>query len=135
VAEPNLDSGGFAEHVGVEWLEDRDGFSRARIAVTDHHLQPLGVVHGGVYSSLAESVASRATALATTEEGAGAFGQSIHVTFLRSITAGHVNAQGRAIHRGRTTWVWDVEMTDDDGRLCAVARMTAAVRPIRRSDS
>jgi uncharacterized protein (TIGR00369 family) len=52
-------------------------------------------------------------------------------TFLRSIREGKIHATARRIHRGRTTWIWDVELTDDDGRLCAVSRVTIAVRPLR----
>jgi uncharacterized protein (TIGR00369 family) len=48
---------------------------------------------------------------------------------MRPITEGHVNAVARTRHRGRTTWVWDVEITDDAERLCALVRMTVAVRP------
>jgi len=56
-------------------------------------------------------------------------GQSNSTSFLRPVTAGVVHAQARRRHRGRTTWVWDVDFTDDDGRLCATSRVTMAVRP------
>ena len=61
-----------------------------------------------------------------------AVGQSNDTTFLRPVTDGHLNAVARPRHRGRTTWVWDVEITDDDERVCALARITIAVRPARR---
>jgi uncharacterized protein (TIGR00369 family) len=60
-----------------------------------------------------------------------AIGQANDTTFLRPIAAGHINASATPRHRGRTTWVWDVEITDDEGRVCALARMTIAVRPRR----
>ena len=47
-------------------------------------------------------------------------GQSNHTSFLRPVSEGTVHADGRRRHRGRTTWVWDVEFTDDEGRLCAL---------------
>jgi uncharacterized protein (TIGR00369 family) len=53
-------------------------------------------------------------------------------TFLRSIQEGTIHATARRVHRGRTTWVWDVELTDDAGRLCAISRVTIAVRPLRQ---
>ena len=56
-------------------------------------------------------------------------GQSNHTSFLRPVTEGTVHAEGTPIHRGRTTWVWDVDFTDDEGRLCAASRVTMAVRP------
>jgi uncharacterized protein (TIGR00369 family) len=122
---------GFAEEIGVEWIDfDPDG-AHARLEVEKRHLQPHGVVHGGVYASLAESLASAATYEAVRENSEVAFGMANSTSFLRVITEGHVNATARARQQGRTTWVWDVEMTDDEGRLCALSRMTVAVRPAR----
>jgi uncharacterized protein (TIGR00369 family) len=81
-------------------------------------------------STLIESVCSRATALAVLDDGMAAMGQSISVSFIRPITAGHAEVRARARHRGRTTWVWDAEVLDADERLCALAQMTIAVRPL-----
>ena len=64
-----------------------------------------------------------------------ATGQAIEVSFLRPVTSGHAEARGVARHRGRSTWVWQVEIVDDDERLCAVAKMTMAVRPAPRPDT
>jgi 1,4-dihydroxy-2-naphthoyl-CoA hydrolase len=122
-------AGGFAELLGVELLGASDGEASARLEVSDQLLQPYGVVHGGVFASLAESVTSHATYRAVREDGLIALGQSNETTFMRPVSEGHVNAAAVARHRGRTTWVWDVEMTDDEGRLCALTRMTVAVRP------
>ena len=72
---------------------------------------------------------SWATVVAVAPRGNIAVGQSNSTTFLRPVTSGHVNGEGTPRHRGRTTWVWDVEFTDDDGRLCAISRVTLAVRP------
>jgi uncharacterized protein (TIGR00369 family) len=90
-------------------------------------------MHGGVMSSLIESVCSRATALAVLPDGMAAMGQSISVSFLRPVTEGHVEVEARARHRGRSTWVWDAEVRDAEGRLCALAQMTIAVRPLPQS--
>ena len=97
--------------------------------------QPYGILHGGVYSSLVESICSYATAAAVYADGMIAMGQSIEVSFLRPVTSGHAEARAVARHRGRTTWVWQVEILDDDERLCAVAKMTMAVCPAPRADS
>jgi 1,4-dihydroxy-2-naphthoyl-CoA hydrolase len=122
---------GFAESIGVEWVDLDPDNARARIRVEQRHLQPFGVVHGGVYASLAESICSAATYGAVSEDGMVALGQSNDTNFLRAISEGHINAAARTRHRGRTTWLWDVEITDDEGRLCALVRMTIAVRPRR----
>ncbi len=128
--EENAPSG-FAEEIGTEWLDFDPDNARARIAVERRHLQPFGIVHGGVYATLAESICSAATFNAVSEDGMVAMGQSNDTTFLRSIGEGTITATARTRHRGRTTWVWDVEMTDDEGRVCALSRMTIAVRPQR----
>ena len=128
---PKSEPAGFAEWIGTEWLDLDPDEARARLAVTPNHLQPFGMVHGGVYASLAESICSAATHEAVRPEGMVAMGQGNSTTFVRPIFEGHVNATARARQRGRTTWVWDVDLTDDDGRLCALVRMTIAVRPRR----
>jgi len=122
---------GFAEEIGVEWIDLDPENARARIRVEQRHLQPFGIVHGGVYASLAESLCSAATYEAVRENDEVALGMANSTTFLRPIATGHVNAVARPRQRGRTTWVWDVELSDDDGHVCALVRMTAAVRPRR----
>lgn len=99
----------------------------AHVVVDDRHRQPLGVVHGGVYCALAESVASHATARAVGLELV-ALGLSNSTSFFRPVAEGTVRADAQRIHRGRTTWVWDVRFTDEAGNLCAASRVTVAVR-------
>ena len=114
--------------LGFELLEASPERCRGRFAAEGRVQQPIGLVHGGAYAALAESMVSVATHRAVRENGSIAVGQSNSTTFLRPITSGHVNAEGRPLHRGRTTWVWDVTFTDDEGRVCALTRMTMAVR-------
>jgi len=121
---------GLGELIGLEYLDMGSEEVRARLEVTDDVRQPAGLVHGGVFAAIAESMCSAATWLAVRDDGMAAMGQSNSATFMRPITEGHVNAIARPRHQGRSTWVWDVEITDDDGRLCALVRMTVAVRPI-----
>jgi uncharacterized protein (TIGR00369 family) len=118
------------ELIGLEYLESGTDEVRARLAVTDEVRQPVGLVHGGVFAAMAESMCSAATWLNVEDDGMAAMGQSNSATFMRPITEGHVNALARTRHRGRTTWIWDVEITDDADRLCALVRMTVAVRPL-----
>jgi 1,4-dihydroxy-2-naphthoyl-CoA hydrolase len=122
---------GFADEIGTEWIDLDPDNARARIAVEKRHLQPFGIVHGGVYATLAESICSAATYNTVREDGMVAMGQANDTTFLRPISEGEITATARTRHRGRTTWVWDVEITDDEGRVCALSRMTIAVRPRR----
>jgi 1,4-dihydroxy-2-naphthoyl-CoA hydrolase len=120
--------------IGTEWLSDDPEDARARVPIRDDLRQPVGLMHGGVMSSLVESVCSRATALAVLDGGMAAMGQSIGVSFIRPITTGYAEVKAQARHRGRTTWVWDAEVLDDEDRLCALAQMTIAVRPVPKSD-
>lgn len=121
---------GYDRLYGLEFLEFSDTEVSARVPVRDEIRQPYGLVHGGVYASLAESITSLATAAAVIAEGNMATGLSNSTNFLRPISDGDVHALGTRLHRGRTTWVWDVRMSDDDDRTCAVTRMTIAVRPL-----
>jgi uncharacterized protein (TIGR00369 family) len=131
MAQPTESAAGFSELIGIEYLSLDLGDVRARIEVGPQHLQPTGVVHGGVYASLAESVCSAASYGAVDEKGMIPMGQANSTTFLRPITEGHVNATATLRQRGRTTWVWDCELSDDEGRVCALVRMTVAIRPRR----
>lgn len=114
--------------LGFELSELGPELARGRFEVGSRHKQPYGLVHGGVYAALAETVVSVATAQAVLADGNIAVGLSNNTSFMRPATSGHVHAEARARHRGRTTWVWDVDMTDDEGRLCATSRVTIAVR-------
>jgi 1,4-dihydroxy-2-naphthoyl-CoA hydrolase len=125
---------GFDNLYGLEVTHISDELVRGRVEVTEAIKQPAGLVHGGVYAAIAESLASTGTALKVIPEGKMAVGLSNLTSFLRPITQGSVNAEARARHRGRTTWVWEVEVTDDEDRVCALVRVTIAVRELRPGD-
>jgi 1,4-dihydroxy-2-naphthoyl-CoA hydrolase len=125
--EPTL---GFDRVYGLEIDEIAEGEVRGRVSVRDDLKQPAGLVHGGVYAAIAESLATNGTAAMVFPDGNTAMGLSNQTSFLRPVTAGSITGVARARHRGRTTWVWEVELTDDDGRLCALTRVTVAVRPL-----
>jgi 1,4-dihydroxy-2-naphthoyl-CoA hydrolase len=116
--------------LGFELLEVSADRVRGRFAADKRVQQPFGLVHGGAYMSFAESLASLATYGAVAEDGNTAVGQANDNHFFRPATGGHVHADGAPIHRGRTSWVWDIRFTDDQDRLCATSRVTIAVRPM-----
>jgi 1,4-dihydroxy-2-naphthoyl-CoA hydrolase len=121
---------GFDRLYGLELLSVSDTEVTGRLLVREEVKQPAGLLHGGVYASIAESLASLATHVAVAEQGEMAMGLSNNTSFLRPVTEGTVHARGTRLHRGRTTWVWDVQFTDEQERVCAVTRMTIAVRPV-----
>jgi uncharacterized protein (TIGR00369 family) len=129
--EPRGPQSHFDALIGTEWLDDDPEGARARVPIRDDLRQPAGLMHGGVMSTLIESVCSRATVLAVRGAGMAAMGQSIGVSFIRPVTQGHAEVNAKARHRGRTTWVWDAEVVDAEGRLCALGQMTIAVRPLQ----
>jgi len=131
VGEPTPTPRGFDALYGLEVLEHSSERVTAQVIVGDEVKQPMGLVHGGLYATMAESMCSMATHLAVARDGQSAMGLSNQTSFLRPITQGTVHARARRLHRGASTWVWDVEISDDNGRLCALTRMTIAVRPTR----
>lgn len=134
MTEPTDDPGtarGFASVLNIEYGEVGPERVTASAKVTELLLQPFGIVHGGVYAALAESACSWATLYAVRDDGMVAMGQSNNATFLRPIAEGSIHLEGRVRHRGRTTWIWDVDLSDDEGRVCALVRLTIMVRPPR----
>lgn len=133
-ADAELTAGhGLDGHLGLEFLDPGpEDVMRGRVPVGPQLLQAMGIVHGGVYAAVAESLASVGTWIAVNRDGVRkvALGMSNQTTFLRPMTEGTIHAEAVPRHRGRTTWVWDVECSDDQGRVCAISRMTVAVRDL-----
>lgn len=101
----------------LEIVDERADEVRARLPVSDALRQPFGLVHGGVFAAIADRLTT----------GAGLRAISNQTSFLRPIVAGTIHARARRRHAGRTTRVWEVDISDDAGRLCALVRVTVAV--------
>jgi uncharacterized protein (TIGR00369 family) len=119
---------GFDALYGLELADCSDELVRGRVRVREELTQSAGLVHGGVYSAISEALAASGTAFAVEPEGRLAVGLSHQTTAIHPIAAGTIHATAVRRHRGRTTWVWDVEISDDEQRRCAVSRVTVAVR-------
>jgi 1,4-dihydroxy-2-naphthoyl-CoA hydrolase len=126
--EPGAAPQNLNDALGMEVGEFDEQRITGSFAVTDRVRQPFGIVHGGAYAALAETLASVPTYFAVRGNGEIAVGQSNDTNFLRPVSSGTVHAEGTRRHRGRTSWIWDVEFTDDEGRVCAISRVTIAVR-------
>ena len=113
--------------LGFEYESASSDHARGRFVVEEKHKQPFGIVHGGVYAAFAEGLCSSATYLNVRGDGKVAVGSSNFTSFLRPVTHGVVTADARPLHRGRTTWVWECEFTNEDGKRCAASRVTLAV--------
>ena len=120
----------FEGFLGLEWLELTPELARVRFAVRENLKQPLGLLHGGIYSAVAETVASVATVRAVWEEGKIGSGLSNSASFLRPVVAGTVHVSARCRGHDDREWVWSHEFRDDADRLCALVDVTIAVRPM-----
>jgi 1,4-dihydroxy-2-naphthoyl-CoA hydrolase len=130
IGEPQPVDFGFDGLYGLVMTEIGDGVMAGEVPVRDDLKQPAGLVHGGVYAAMAESLASMGTWKEVQSEGKVAMGLSNLTSFLRPITAGTIHGRAAALHRGRTTWVWEVRCSDDAGHLCVLSRVTVAVREL-----
>jgi len=113
---------------GLELIDCSDSLVRGRVPVRAALTQSAGLVHAGVYSAISEALACRGTDAGVGGDSRVAVGLSNLTTTLHPIAAGTIHATAVSRHRGRTTWVWEVEISDDEQRRCAVARVTVAVR-------
>jgi 1,4-dihydroxy-2-naphthoyl-CoA hydrolase len=113
-------------HLGIEFLEVGDDFIRARVPVDQRTVQPYGLLHGGVSVVLAETLGSCGAAY-TAPAGHRAVGLDINANHLKGTTSGWVTGITRPVHIGRSTQVWQIEMTNDAGELTCVSRITMAM--------
>lgn len=114
------------QHLGMEFTEVGEDFIKGRVPVDHRTRQPYGILHGGVSVVLAETLGSVGAAYAC-PEGFQAFGLDINANHLRSVASGWVTGVAAPIHIGRSTQVWQIELTDEQGRLVCVSRLTMAV--------
>ena len=113
-------------HLGIEFLEIGDDFISARVPVDARTRQPFGLLHGGVSVVLAETLGSTAANFAC-PPGSKAVGLDINANHLRAVKSGWVTGITRAVHIGRTTQVWQIDMNNEAGELTCVSRITMAV--------
>ena len=113
-------------HLGIEFLEVGADFIRARVPVDARTIQPYGLLHGGVSVVLAETLGSCGAAHAV-PEGQRVVGLDINANHLKGATHGWVTGTARAVHIGRSTQVWQIELRNEAGELTCVSRITMAV--------
>ncbi|MEO6974115.1 MAG: hotdog fold thioesterase [Rhodoferax sp.] len=114
------------QHLGIEFLEVGDDFIRARVPVNTHTRQPYGLLHGGVSVVLAETLGSCGAAYSC-PEGYRAVGLDINANHIKGTVSGWVTGITRPVHIGRTTQVWQIDLSNAAGELTCVSRITMAV--------
>ena len=113
-------------HLGIEFTEVGEDYLRARVPVDERTRQPFGILHGGVSVVLAETLGSIGTYFAC-PEGYRGVGLDINANHIRAVSSGWVTGTARAVHIGRTTQVWQIDMVNDASELTCVSRITMAI--------
>ena len=121
------------DHLGIQVLEVSGTRVVATMPIEARTHQPMGLLHGGASVALAETVASLGAHLSVAEQGLTAVGLEINANHLRGVRSGLVTATATAIHQGRSTQVWQIDIVDGQGRAICTSRCTLAIIPATRS--
>jgi 1,4-dihydroxy-2-naphthoyl-CoA hydrolase len=119
----NAARGGFEVALGLRFTRASADEVACEVPVGPSLHQPYGLVHGGVYASIIETLASVGAALFAMPNGQTAVGLENTTSFLRAVRTGTLRGLARPLQRGRTTQVWEVEVRGDDGKLAATGRV------------
>ena len=119
----NAGRGGFEVAIGLQFTRASTEEVACTVPVGPHLTQPYGLVHGGVYATIVETLASVGAALFAMPRGQTTVGLENTTSFLRAVRSGTLIGTARPLHRGRATQVWQVEVHGDDGKLAATGRV------------
>ena len=112
------------ETLHIEYIDVGENFLVAKMPVTSEVHQPDGVLHGGATVALAESVGSMASHIFLDTKEFFVRGLEISANHVKSIREGDVYARAEVVHKGRTTQIWDIKVTDKDGNLISICKLT-----------
>jgi 1,4-dihydroxy-2-naphthoyl-CoA hydrolase len=116
-------------HLDIQIAEIGPDYLVGTMPVDERTRQPFGVLHGGATCVLTESLGSIGANLVLNPASHYAVGLEVNANHLRSVSQGRVRGEARPVHLGRSTQVWEIRVTDQEGRLCAISRLTMAVLP------
>ncbi len=130
---PNLDPDreSLLRTLEIEMVEATPDRVVARMPVTPRVHQPFGLLHGGASVALAETVASIGAYICVMDQGMGAVGLEINANHIKGVRDGIVTAVGAPLHKGRSTHVWEVRISDENDALVCISRCTLAIIPSR----
>jgi 1,4-dihydroxy-2-naphthoyl-CoA hydrolase len=120
------------ETLDIEFTEVGDDYLIAKMPVTSKVHQPDGVLHGGASVALAESVGSLASYVFLNTQDFMVRGIEISANHIRSISEGFVYAKATYIHKGRTTQLWNIHITDEANRLISLVKLTTITLPKKK---
>ena len=118
-------------HIGIEFTEVGNDYVSARMPVDARTRQPYGLLHGGASVTLAETLGSVGAALCVDPQRYQVVGLEINANHVRGVKEGWVTGTARPLHRGKTTQLWEIKITDAAGKLVCVSRITMAVLEIK----
>lgn len=127
MADRNILKGTLMEALSIEIIELSQEKVMATMPISDATRQPMGILHGGASVALAETVASLGTYNLIDKDTQDAVGLEINANHIRGKRNGIVTAVGIPLHQGRTTMIWDIKITDEEGKLICVSRCTVAI--------
>lgn len=125
--------GTLMETLGIRFTDAGHGYLEAEMPVASRVLQPMGLLHGGASAALAESVGSAASALELWGSGRAAVGLELSINHLRAIRDGRVIARAEAVHLGRRTHLWRIDLRDPEDRMVAAAKLTMIVTELQNA--
>ncbi|MBL4773016.1 MAG: PaaI family thioesterase [Alcanivoracaceae bacterium] len=123
----NHRSAGLGEVLGIKIVARGTNWLTAEMPVTEKHKQPFGIVHGGATAALAETVASIAAWLCVDAKKQGTVGLELNINHLKAVTKGILTARATAIHVGRLTHVWQIDIHNQDFNQVSTSRLTITV--------
>lgn len=120
------------ETLNIEFIDFGDNSIVARMPVNSRVYQPDGVLHGGATVALAESVGSFAAHIFTNLQEYFVRGIEINANHLKSVSEGYVYAKASFIHKGKTTQLLEIKITDDNDNLVSLCKLTTISLPIKK---
>lgn len=127
LAQLNSSKNTLVEHLGIEFIEVGDDFIKARMPVDHRTVQPMGLLHGGASVALAETLGSSGAYLCVDPAKYVVVGLEINANHVRAVRDGWVTGTARPLHRGKTTQLWEIRITDAADKLVCISRLTMAV--------
>jgi uncharacterized protein (TIGR00369 family) len=123
----NENLGGFNNALKLQFTKALPDEYEAEIEITDSHLQPYGLVHGGVYAGMIETLCSTGAALTVWGEKKTTVGLENNTSFLKAVRGGRLRCTARPLLLGKRSHVWEADIHDDQGRLVASGRVRLMV--------
>ncbi|MDP2721722.1 MAG: PaaI family thioesterase [Bacteroidales bacterium] len=120
----HLNTNTMMDHLGIQFTEASPGFIKATMPVDHRTHQPMGLLHGGASVALAESAGSVGSAMLVDISHYSVVGAQITANHLRSVKDGLVTAEAKIIHQGKNTHVWNIDITDQKGKIISTCRLT-----------